>query len=146
MTNEDRKEALKLQWERVDEFLEEIDITKLPKGRLTCAHNTYYALFHTICALNIEYNLPAPKTHKGVLSKLYHKFVKTGILTEEDNKACVRAEEIRAKSDYDGKYKPSTEELTKNYNNVKNLIIKIKDICIKHNKEQNKQQTTTPTI
>lgn len=25
MTNEDRKEALKLQWERVDEFLEEID-------------------------------------------------------------------------------------------------------------------------
>ena len=70
-------------------------VTKLPKGKLTCARNTYYALFHTICALNIEYNLPAPNTHRGVLSKLYHKFIKTGILTEEDNKVCVRAEEIR---------------------------------------------------
>lgn len=139
-----KKETLKLQWERVNDFLDETNITILPKGYLSCAHNTYYALFHAICALNIEYNKRIPRTHKGLLSGIYLNYVKNGILSAEDNKICVKAEDIRSKCDYDGKYKPSIEALTKNYENVKKLIAKIQKICLEHSlSEQNKN---TPKI
>lgn len=136
-----KKEALKLEWERVNDFLEEIDLSRLPKGFLSCAHNTYYALFHAICALNIEYGLPAPSTHRGLLNTLYTNFVRTGILTDEDNKACVKAEDIRGKCDYDGKYKPSIEQLLNNFNNVKKVIDKIKILCQEHEQTEANSHT-----
>lgn len=138
-----KAEALKLQWERVSDFLDEVDISRLPKGYLTCAHNTYYALYHAICALNIEYDLPAPSTHKGLLNRFYIDFVDTGVISNKDNKICIKAEFIRAKCDYDGKYKPTIEALIENFENVKSLIAKIKDICEKHQQEQKANLQTT---
>ena len=81
-----KKEALKLEWERVDDFIDEIDLSRLPKGFLSCAHNTF----------------------------------------------CVKAEDIRGKCDYDGRYKPSTEQLIRNYTNVKSVIGKIRVLCQEH--------------
>ena len=127
---------LKIEWERCKDFLSEINIKSLPKGYLTCAHNTYYALYHAICALNIEFDLPAPQTHKGLLNRTYHNFIQTNILNNQDNKTIVRAEEIRQKSDYNGQYKPTKEELTENYQNVHSLINKIKAISYVHSQKE----------
>ena len=132
MDKDQKQITLQLEWERVEDFLSEINIQQLPKGYLSCAHNCYYALYHAICALNIEYGLPVPYTHKGLLNRLYLDFVQNGILSEEDNKICIKAETIRQKSDYDGRYKPTKEELGDNYENINKLIKKIKEICRSH--------------
>lgn len=53
-----KAEALKLQWERVSDFLDEVDISRLPKGYLTCAHNTYYALLAHAKTITLSFDIP----------------------------------------------------------------------------------------
>lgn len=140
MDKEQKTITLDLEWERINDFLSEIDIKALPKGYLSCSHNSYYALFHAICALNIEYNHTVPSTHKGLLNRLYLDFVKPGILSEDDNRICIKAETIRQKADYDGRYKPTKEELEDNYKNIKKLIHKIQGLCYAHGFQERIQE------
>ncbi len=136
MIDEKEKNILiELEFERATAFLNEIDTTQIHIKFLTSAHNTYYALYHAICALNITYDLPTPRTHKGLLNKTYIDFVKTGILSPNDNKICIKAETIRNKCDYDGRYKPDKEVIEKNFYEVEKLIEKIRRICKNRQKE-----------
>ena len=127
MTKEEQNIMLQLEWERAWAFLDEARALLDNNMLLAVAHNIYYGLFHAICAMNIQSGYPAPSTHKGLLNQFYLNYVKPGILNQEDNKVCVKAEELRTLSDYDGKFKPAKDDLEANYQDVRRLVSKMMD-------------------
>lgn len=144
MNDEERNEMVRLEWERSDSFINEAKSLASNHLLLSLAHSTYYGLFHAICALNIQMNLPAPATHKGLLIKFNADFIRTNLLPPSASRICSIAEQFRSKCDYDGAYRPTIEDLNENLKQVSDLISQLKILCKSIEKSEDESKGYDP--
>ena len=124
MDDNDRNEVIKLQAERAQNIIKEIDI--LIENRLwaTTANRLYYALFHAACALLIK-DEHAVKSHQGVNMALGQFYVKNGMLTPNDGKFYGRMQGLREKSDYNCMIQITEDEVKSLVEPTKELVGKL---------------------
>lgn len=93
----------------------------------TVANRLYYPLYHAITALLIK-NGYTVHTHAGAISLIGLHFVKTNILSMEDNRLLKRMYNLRQEGDYEDFIEVSEEDIEEYLPSVEALITKINSL------------------
>lgn len=88
------------------------------------ANRSYYAIFHSINAVNALDNVGFKK-HSGVLSNFNLKYIKTSIIEKEFGRIANMAFEIRKDNDYTDFYVASKKEVIDQYENAAMFVNRI---------------------
>lgn len=99
MTQDNKREAIRIELERSAQCLDEARIllgASRPEGATS---RLYYALYHVVVALLLTEGIE-PRTHSGVVSLLGQHFVRTGRMSAEDARLLARIQKYRHEADY----------------------------------------------
>ena len=88
------------------------------------ANRSYYAIFHSINAINALDNVGFKK-HSGVLSNFNLKYIKTNIIEKEYGKIANAAFDIRKDNDYTDFYVASKKEVIDQYESAVAFVDRI---------------------
>ena len=111
MTDDSRKEMVRLQMERAERFLSQADMMLESKLFDLAANRYYYACFHAIQGLFINDKLSS-HTHKGLHQTLGMNYVKEGKFDPQLSGFLRTMEQLREKADYNCAYDVTEEEVT----------------------------------
>lgn len=99
MTEQDRREEVRANWDRAEESLAAA-AALLDSGYADiAASRAYYAAFYAACALLLSADKRYSK-HSGVLAAVHRDFVRTGRLADEHGRVLNWLSELRGIADY----------------------------------------------
>ena len=110
MTDESRKEMVKLQMERSERFISQADMLFDSNMYDLAANRYYYACFHAIQGLFIHDKLNC-HTHKGLHQTLGMNYVKNGKFDAQLGGFLRTMEQLREKADYNCSYDVTKDEV-----------------------------------
>jgi len=110
LNNEERKAMVGLELEKAERFLQQAKMVRELQQWDLAANRYYYACFHAVQALFIQYGL-ASRRHAGMLSQFGLHFIKTGLIEDKLGGFLSRMEQLREKGDYNCIFSVSEEEL-----------------------------------
>lgn len=127
MTEENRRDLVRLQIDRAEKFLGQAD-QMLEMGNFDLAANRYYyACFHAIQGLFISDGLSS-HTHRGMHQVLGMNYVVTGKFDAQLSGFLRTMEQLREKADYNCTYDVSEEEVTEMKNPSHQILHKVKQL------------------
>ena len=100
LTEDEKNTIIKYRLERAKESLIDVHISVQNERWNNAANRLYYACFYAAIALLLKDGYET-RTHNGVRMLLGLHYVKTGIISKEQNKAYRRMFDIRQTGDYD---------------------------------------------
>lgn len=110
MTEEDRRELVRLQMERADKFMLQANEMLDTKHYDLAANRYYYACFHAIQGLFIHDGITR-HTHKGLHITLGKHYVLTGRFDPTLSSIFRTMEQLREKADYNCAYDISEDDV-----------------------------------
>ena len=123
---EDRKTLVKLEFEKAENIMSQIDIFYENKYWDTIANRLYYAVYHAVVALFLHDGIEVG-THKTTINRFGNYFVMTGVFTPQDGKLFSRLKSIREASDYTTTFAITQETLEPRIAEAKDLVARIKN-------------------
>lgn len=127
MTEEDRKELVRLQLDRADRFLSQANEMLETKHFDLAANRYYYACFHAIQGLFINDGITR-HTHKGLHVTLGKQYVLTGKFDANLSSIFRTMEQLREKADYNCAYDISEEEVNEMREPSRKIIEEVKKL------------------
>lgn len=127
MTEEDRKELVRLQLDRADRFLSQANEMLETKHFDLAANRYYYACFHAIQGLFINDGITR-HTHKGLHVTLGKQYVLTGKLDANLSSIFRTMEQLREKADYNCAYDISEDEVNEMQEPSRKIIEEVKKL------------------
>ncbi len=127
MTEQDRKELVRLQMERADRFLAQADQMVSQDCLDLAANRYYYACFHAIQALFIHDGITS-HTHRGMHQTLGLKYVLTGKFDAKLSAFLRTMEQLREKADYNCAYDVTREEVVEMQQPSRDIIALVKKL------------------
>lgn len=127
MTEEDRKELVRLQLDRADRFLSQANEMLETKHLDLAANRYYYACFHAIQGLFINDGITR-HTHKGLHVTLGKQYVLTGKFDANLSSIFRTMEQLREKADYNCAYDISEEEVNEMREPSRKIIEEVKKL------------------
>jgi len=88
------------------------------------ANRSYYAIFHSINAINALNSIGFRK-HSGVISNFNQNYIKTQIIEKEYGKMANTAFDVRKDNDYSDFYVASKQEVIEQYENAVKFVARI---------------------
>ncbi|MEE0857212.1 MAG: HEPN domain-containing protein [Ruminococcus sp.] len=88
------------------------------------ANRSYYAIFHSINAINALYSIGFKK-HSGVISNFNQNYIKTHIIEKEYGKIANTAFDVRKDNDYSDFYVAPKNEVSEQYENAVKFVNRI---------------------
>ncbi len=88
------------------------------------ANRSYYAIFHSINAIN-ALNSVGFKKHSGVISNFNQNYIKTRIIEKEYGKIANNAFDVRKDNDYSDFYVAPKREVSEQYENAVKFVNRI---------------------
>lgn len=125
MTEEDKKELVKLQLERADKFLSQADEMLANNHFDIAANRYYYACYHAIQGLFINDGITR-HTHRGLHTSLGQNYVLTGKFNPTLSSIFRTMEQLREKADYNCAYDISADEVAEMREPSRNIIDEVK--------------------
>lgn len=101
---------LKLQQQKADRFMAQADDMVRQSYWDLAANRYYYACFHAVQALFLQYDISA-HSHAGVINQFSLHFVKTGLVDVSCGSFLARLFQLRKKADYNCAYDISDDEV-----------------------------------
>lgn len=127
MTEEDRKELVRLQLDRADRFLSQANEMLETKHFDLAANRYYYACFHAIQGLFINDGITR-HTHKGLHVTLGKQYVLTGKFDANLSSIFRTMEQFREKADYNCAYDISEDEVNEMREPSRKIIEEVKKL------------------
>lgn len=127
MTEEDRKELVRLQLDRADRFLSQANEMLETKHFDLAANRYYYACFHAIQGLFINDGITR-HTHKGLHVTLGKQYVLTGKFDANLSSIFRTMEQLREKADYNCAYDISEDEVNEMREPSRKIIEEVKKL------------------
>ena len=133
LSDEERKSLVIFQMEKAHITL------KQAEGNVTLcfwevvANRLYYACFHAVSALLIEYGY-ACKSHEGLVNLFGMHFVRTGLVDIELGRLLSQLQSMREKGDYNCIYNVTEKDILPMIEPAKNLIIVVEQLITLHTK------------
>lgn len=127
MTEEDRKELVRLQLDRADRFLSQANEMLETKHLDLAANRYYYACFHAIQGLFINDGITR-HTHKGLHVTLGKQYVLTGKFDANLSSIFRTMEQLREKADYNCAYDISEDEVNEMREPSRKIIEEVKKL------------------
>jgi uncharacterized protein (UPF0332 family) len=125
MTEENKKENIKVELDRASKTLLEADLL-FNNGFITGAvSRLYYFLLHTTKALLLTQGFE-PKSHEGVLRLFSLHFVKTGIFEPKTSHIFAKLMKYREEADYNPSYVFTEEDFMEFRKEAEGMADKIK--------------------
>ena len=88
------------------------------------ANRSYYAIFHSINAINALNSIGFRK-HSGVISNFNQNYIKTQIIEKEYGKMANTAFDVRKDNEYSDFYVASKQEVIEQYENAVKFVARI---------------------
>lgn len=129
MTEEDRRELVRLQLERADKFLLQANEMLETNHYDLAANRYYYACFHAIQGLFIHDGITR-HTHKGLHITLGKHYVLTGRFDATLSSIFRTMEQLREKADYNCAYDISEEEVRDMQEPSRRILEEVKKIIV----------------
>ena len=124
--NNERNEVSKYRFECAKEDLEASQIAFEHKKFKNSINRSYYAIFHSIRAMNALEGFDSKK-HSGVISFFNHHFIKSGKINRMFSKIIENAFRIRNNADYQDFYIVSSGDAQFQIENAHKFIILIEE-------------------
>ncbi len=124
MLNEERIALANYRIEKAKTCLKASRILLKDECYSDSANRSYYAIFHSINAINALDNVGFKK-HSGVLSNFNLKYIKTNIIEKEYGKIANAAFDIRKDNDYTDFYVASKKEVIDQYESAVAFVDRI---------------------
>ena len=124
LNEEERQILVNLEKEKALNTFAEIEILRQAGLWNNIANRLYYAAFHAVSALLIRdrYNFGS---HQGAVIGLHNNYVRTGILSKEDDAFYSQLQTMREKSDYSCTYYATEEDTAPRIEKTKAFIDKV---------------------
>ena len=126
LKEQDRKELVILQLEKVDKVLAELDVMIHSQLWSLVANRLYYALFHAVMAMFLSDHIEVG-THRGAIGKFGLHYVKTGFFTAEEGHLFGVLQRLRDDGDYNCYIDVTRTDIEVRIKPTLALIAKIKD-------------------
>ena len=100
LSEDERKALIELKIERANETIKEVPYLIQQGFYRNAANRLYYSCYYVVSALLLQQGYEA-RTHNGIITLFSLKFVKTGIVGNEEGKLYRSLFELRQTGDYD---------------------------------------------
>lgn len=124
LNEEERETVVRLELEKAQTTLTEMDVLCQSKLWNAAANRMYYALFHAVSALLIH-DGHIVKSHRGILVLFGQQYVRKGIFTKEDGALLSELIIMRDNADYNCFYNVTEEKIVSFIAPSRNLIERI---------------------
>ncbi len=133
LSDNERNALVDLYWEKSKNTMDEARATYSMKLWSSTANRLYYAMFHALKALFVKDKKDAA-THHGMRALLGNDYVRTGLISSEQNKVFSNMETLREKADYDCCFNVSVEEIDSKIPLVEDFLKRIAELIGKEYK------------
>lgn len=110
LSTEDRQLLVKLEIQKAQNLLLQVDMATSNKMWDLVANRLYYAMFHAVSALLIANEIQVG-THRGAQIRFHQFFVKAGLFTKEEGHLYSRLQQLREEGDYNCYIQAEEEEI-----------------------------------
>lgn len=124
LTLEERQILVKLQLEKTEAMLLQMQLGIDHRMWDMVANRVYYAVFHAVSALLIDSEIEVG-SHKGAAIRFQQHFVRTGIFSSQEAHMYSRLQQLREEGDYNCYIQTSEEEIMAYIEPAKAFILKI---------------------
>lgn len=125
MTEENKKENIKIELTRASEMLSEAELLYNNNFITGAVSRLYYSLLHTIRALLLTRGLE-PKSHEGALRLFGFHFIKEGIFQTKASHIFSKLMKYREEADYNPIYKFTKEDFVEFKKEAEEVTDKVK--------------------
>lgn len=130
MTEADRTEMVKIEFERAWKMMHEAEINLNNKLWNVVGNRLYYSIFHAVSALLIRNNLKVG-THKGATIQFARNFILTGKFDKRYGQLYGQLQTIREKADYHNTYELEESEALYYFEAAKEFLTEIQKVAMK---------------
>lgn len=131
LTDDERKTLVIFQLEKAHVAIKQADGNRSLAFWEVVANRLYYACFHAVSALLIEYGYSF-KTHDGLVNLFGLNFVKTGLVDLSHGRFLSQLQTMREKGDYNCIYDVTEEDVIPMIEPAKLLITTVEQLINTH--------------
>lgn len=127
MPEQYRNDLIEYRLERARECINDMENDLIDDRLYSAANRLYYAVFNVMRSLLAHDGVDFRK-HKGVISYVRGKFIKTGLIDTKFSDLIHDAEALRSDSDYSDFYMPEKRELEEQLQLAKEFLVCVETI------------------